>query len=158
MIKIRIIFFCYIPRNTLINKFIYFTYGTKDLLERRCKNLQRKIRLELDGSLVELPELESVILLNISSWGGGVKLLHDSVQQNVDDGLLEVVGVTSSFHIGQLMMGLSKPIFLGQARVVKIHLLEHLPVQADGEPWLQHPAKIEIKWNSHAKLLQYCED
>lgn len=138
--------------NTFINKFIYFTFGTKDLWERRCKNLQTKIRLELDGENVCLPELESIVVLNIQSWGGGVRLVGEI--NRFDDSRMEILGLTSSFHIGQVMMGLSKPIFLGQASQVKLWLDEHLPMQIDGEPWLQPPSKVEIKWNSHAKLLQ----
>lgn len=105
----------------------------------------------------ELPELESIVLLNIPSWGGGIKLAIPSgedFEQKLDDGLIEVFGLTSSFHIGQVMIGLSKPIFLGQARQVKLVLDEHLPVQVDGEPWIQSPAQIQLDWNSHATLLK----
>ncbi|KAI2800162.1 hypothetical protein BLOT_014075 [Blomia tropicalis] len=143
--------------NTLINKFLYLTYGTKDLLDRRCKNLHTKIQLELDGVLQQLPELESIVLLNISSWGGGVKLSIPTdeyrFKQRPDDQLIEVFGLTSSFHIGQVMVGISSPIFLGQAKSVRLTLVEHLPVQVDGEPWLQSPAQIEINWNSYATVL-----
>ena len=143
----------------MINKFIYFTYGTKDLLEHRCANLHTKVHLELDGIPQQLPELESIVLMNIPSWGGGVTLsiptdYHRNYEQKFDDGLIEVFGLTSSFHIGQVMIGLSKPIFLGQARSVKLQLIEHLPVQVDGEPWIQSPASIKVSWNSHAILLK----
>lgn len=141
----------------MINKFLYLTYGTKDLLDRRCKNLHTKIQLELDGVLQQLPELESIVLLNISSWGGGVKLSIPTdeyrFKQRPDDQLIEVFGLTSSFHIGQVMVGISSPIFLGQAKSVRLTLVEHLPVQVDGEPWLQSPAQIEINWNSYATVL-----
>lgn len=137
--------------NTFINKFIYFTYGTKDLWERRCKHMNTKIHLEIEGNVIQLPELESIVFLNISSWGGGVKM----VQKNrFDDCKIEVLGLTSTFHIGQVMLGLSKPLFLGEGSHVKIRLNEHLPVQVDGEPWLQSPCQIDISWNSYAKLLQ----
>ncbi|GFO12496.1 diacylglycerol kinase [Plakobranchus ocellatus] len=55
----------------LINKFCYFTYGTKDVLERECKHLHRRLKVELDGREIELPELEGVVILSIASWGGG---------------------------------------------------------------------------------------
>lgn len=48
-------------------------YGAKDILDRGCENLHKKIELYLDGELVKLPELEAVIILNIPSWGGGVQ-------------------------------------------------------------------------------------
>lgn len=37
-----------------------------------------------------------------------------------DDGLLEVFGVYSSFHIAQMQVSLSEPIRLGQARNVMV--------------------------------------
>lgn len=39
-----------------------------------CKDLHKYIDLYLDGKLVELPELESIVVLNIPSWGAGVDL------------------------------------------------------------------------------------
>lgn len=39
-----------------------------------CKNLEKKLDLYLDGRHVELPELESVVVMNISSWAAGVDL------------------------------------------------------------------------------------
>ncbi|XP_054161867.1 diacylglycerol kinase epsilon-like [Oppia nitens] len=146
----------YLFTNRFVNKFLYLTYGTKDLLERKCKNLNEKIILELDGKRIDLPELESIIILNIMSWGGGVdiwNLGNGAVKQKINDKKLEVLGVYSTFHIGQLMIGLSEPLRFGQAKEVKLILLERLPIQVDGEPWLQFPTTITITWNSFAKML-----
>lgn len=132
------------------------SYGTKDLLERKCKNLNEKITLEMDGKLIELPELESIIVLNIPSWGGGVdiwNLGNGGPKQVINDKKIEVLGVYSTFHIGQLMIGLSEPVRFGQAKEVRIKLKERLPIQVDGEPWLQFPTTITLKWNSWAKML-----
>ncbi len=54
-------------------QFWYFTYGTKDVLERECKNLQKKVKLEMDGKVINLPDIEGIVILNISSWGGGCR-------------------------------------------------------------------------------------
>jgi diacylglycerol kinase (ATP) len=135
---------------------LYLSYGTKDLLERRCKKLNEKIRLELDGQPIDLPELESIIVLNIQSWGGGVEIWNlgsGGPKQKINDKLLEVLGVYSTFHIGQLMIGLSEPLRFGQAKEVKIKLLERLPIQVDGEPWLQFPTTVSLSWNSRVKML-----
>lgn len=40
--------------------------------------------------------------------------------QSYNDGILEVVGVYSSFHIAQLQIGLSSPLVLGQAKTVDV--------------------------------------
>ena len=37
-----------------------------------------------------------------------------------DDGVLEVMAVTSAFHMASLQVGLSSPIRLGQASTVKV--------------------------------------
>lgn len=37
-----------------------------------------------------------------------------------NDGMLEVMGIYSSFHIAQLQVGLADPIKLGQAKIVKV--------------------------------------
>lgn len=154
-------------RSRIINKLLYFTFGTKDFLEgRKCSQLNERIVLEMDGNKIDLPELESIVLLNIPSWGGGANLWklglsteetdsegHRWSKQSFNDGLIEVVGLYSSFHIGQLMIGLSEPLRLGQAKKVTIHLLERLPVQVDGEPWLQNPSVIRVSWHSKATML-----
>ncbi|XP_043946398.1 diacylglycerol kinase epsilon isoform X2 [Protopterus annectens] len=58
----------------IINKAAYLFYGTKDCLVQECKDLSKKVQLELDGERVELPELEGIIVLNIAYWGGGCRL------------------------------------------------------------------------------------
>lgn len=99
--------------------------------------------------------------------------------QEIDDGKLEVVGLYSSFHIAQLQIGLSEPYYIGQGSEVKvlysvnffrfkeislkfviiifsskIILHEKLPIQADGEPWIQKPAEIKISFCNQAKVLK----
>ena len=38
----------------------------------------------------------------------------------IDDGLVEVFGIYSSFHIAQMQVGLADPYRIGQARRVKV--------------------------------------
>lgn len=154
--------------NRVLNKMLYLTFGTKDFLEgRKCSNLNERIILEMDGVKINLPELESVVILNIPSWGAGADLWNLSLDsdrrstndgtfwppQKINDHLVEVVGLYSSFHIGQLMIGLNEPLRIGQAKEVKITLLERLPIQVDGEPKLQYPSTINISWHSQASML-----
>lgn len=73
---------------------------------------------------------------------------------SISDGIVEVFGVVSSFHIAQLQVGLSKPVRLGQARRVKLRLHGTLPVQADGEPWMQSPCDISIGHCGQATMLR----
>lgn len=49
---------------------------------------------------------------------------NTKLPQSYHDGILEVVGIYSSFHIAQLQVGLSSPVRLGQAKVVEVSI-EH---------------------------------
>ena len=93
------------------------------------------------------------ITIGANIWSLGHNDGKDIPQQKIDDKLVEVVGIYSSFHIGQLMMGLSEPYRFGQAKSVKIQLLDQLPVQIDGEPWLQSPSNISVSWHSQVDML-----
>ena len=53
---------------------MYFIYGSRDVLEAECKNLHKRIELELDGVKIDLPQLEGVVVLNINSWCGGCQI------------------------------------------------------------------------------------
>lgn len=53
---------------------LYLCFGTQQVVTADCRNLEKRLELFLDGKLVVLPELESVVILNIPSWGAGVDL------------------------------------------------------------------------------------
>ena len=149
----------YVMSSRLINKLIYFSYGTKDLLERECKNLDQILELYLDDRQIKLPNIESVVVLNIPCWGGGVRpwelgVEHsDFPEPSISDKKLEVFCIYSSFHIAQMQVGLSEPHRLGQAEKVRIVLKGSAPMQTDGEPWEQHPADITITHHKQIPIL-----
>nr|CAD7588511.1 unnamed protein product [Timema genevievae] len=148
----------YFFSNRIFNKLLYLGYGTQQAMERGCRGLEERLELYLDDCQVDLPAIESVVVLNIPSWGAGV-CLWDMVEdpkppQSFNDGKLEVVALFSSFHIAQLQMGLSQPHVIGQASRVMIKLKAKTAVQVDGEPWNQHPAEIIISLHNQASMLQ----
>jgi diacylglycerol kinase (ATP) len=53
---------------------VYFKYGTIDTFVKECRELTKNIQLELDDKLIDLPELESIVVLNIPFWGSGCKV------------------------------------------------------------------------------------
>ena len=53
---------------------LYLTYGTQQVVERGFRDLDQRLELYLDGVRAELPSIESVVVLNIPSWGAGVHL------------------------------------------------------------------------------------
>jgi len=150
----------YLISSRIINKLIYFSYGTKDVLERQCQDLHKKLELFMDGVKVELPEVESVVVLNIPYWGAGVRPWtlgsgHAAFPHSpsISDRRLEVFCVYSSFHIAQMQVGLSEPHRVGQAKEVTIRLVESAPMQIDGEPWEQHPAEITLTHHGQVPML-----
>lgn len=62
----------------------------------------------------------------------------------MQDGMLDVVAVNGVVHLGQLQVGLSKPIKICQCREVTISTTKDLPMQVDGEPWGQQKCTIKI--------------
>jgi len=55
-----------------------------------------------------------------------------------------VVGISGLAHLAQIKAGLAKPIPLAQGRTIKIINHNRMPMQVDGEPWIQAPSVLEI--------------
>ncbi|CAI5455909.1 unnamed protein product [Caenorhabditis angaria] len=151
-----------IPRamsSRLLNKLLFFTFGTKDVFERVCKGLNKRLDLYLDDVLIELPDIEGLIFLNIPYWGAGVKPwsnYNETHRQDCDDEMIEVFAVTSSFHIAQMQVGLAKPICIGQAKNAKLVLRGNnpFPMQSDGEAWVQTAGTILITHKCKTAMLR----
>ncbi|XP_045690128.1 diacylglycerol kinase theta [Phyllostomus hastatus] len=129
------------------NKGVYVRVGLQKMSHSR--SLHREIRLQVEQQEVELPSIEGLIFINIPSWGSGADLWgpdNDSrfEKPQMDDGLLEVVGVTGVMHMGQVQGGLRSGIRIAQGAYFRVTLLKATPVQVDGEPWVQAPGHIII--------------
>ncbi|XP_077380337.1 diacylglycerol kinase epsilon [Festucalex cinctus] len=148
----------------IINKAVYFLYGTKDCLVQECKDLDKRIELELDGERIALPSLEGIIVCNIGYWGGGCRLWEGMGDEpcaptRLDDGLLEVMGVFGSFHCAQIQVKLANPVRLGQAHTVRLLLKSStMPMQVDGEPWAQGPCAVTITHKTQALMLYHSSE
>ncbi len=51
-------------------------------------------------------------------------------------------------------VGLSEPHRLGQASDVRICLFEKVPIQIDGEPWVQYPTEIHVSLHKQVPVLK----
>ncbi|XP_017764691.1 PREDICTED: diacylglycerol kinase theta isoform X6 [Eufriesea mexicana] len=138
-------------KSRLHNKGVYVSMSIRKMVKRKlCKDLHKEIRLEVDGKLVELPQVEGIIILNILSWGSGANPWGPDSKEdqfctpNHGDGMLEVVGVTGIMHLGQIQSGLRTAMRIAQGGHIKIHLHSDIPVQVDGEPWVQSPGDIVV--------------
>ncbi|VDM30824.1 unnamed protein product [Hydatigera taeniaeformis] len=139
------------------NKSVYFKIGLRKMVNRStCRDLQKKVVVEADGKVLDLPSLEGIVVLNILSWGGGANpwgLDKDETfaRPTHYDGLLEVVGICGVLHMGQIYSGFRSGIRLAQAAHVrlsdiwlKIILKSELPIQVDGEPFVQPPGQLTV--------------
>ncbi|XP_062964684.1 diacylglycerol kinase theta isoform X2 [Cynocephalus volans] len=129
------------------NKGVYVRVGLQKISHSR--SLHKEVRLQVGQQEVELPSIEGLIFINIPSWGSGADLWGSESDLRfkkpcMDDGLLEVVGVTGVMHMGQVQGGLRSGIRIAQGSYFRVTLLKATPVQVDGEPWVQAPGHMII--------------
>ncbi|XP_072231927.1 diacylglycerol kinase delta isoform X2 [Leuresthes tenuis] len=143
------------------NMMWYGVLGTKELLQKTYKNLEQRVQLECDGVPMSLPSLQGLAVLNIPSYAGGINFWGGTKEDNnfgapsFDDKKLEVVAV-----FGSMQMAVSRVINLqhhriAQCRQVKITIQgeEGVPVQVDGEAWIQPPGIVKIVHKNRAQML-----
>ncbi|XP_069473981.1 diacylglycerol kinase delta isoform X2 [Ambystoma mexicanum] len=148
-------------RSRTKNRMWYGVLGTKELLHRTYKNLEQKVLLECDGRTIPLPSLQGIAVLNIPSYAGGTNFWGGTKEDDTftapsfDDKILEVVAV-----FGSMQMAVSRVIKLqhhriAQCRMVKITILgdDGVPVQVDGEAWIQPPGFIRIIHKNRTQTL-----
>uniref|UniRef100_A0A8C5TD49 Diacylglycerol kinase n=1 Tax=Malurus cyaneus samueli TaxID=2593467 RepID=A0A8C5TD49_9PASS len=95
------------------NKGVYVKVGLQKISHTR--NLHKDIKLQVDQHEVELPSIEGLIFINIPSWGSGADLWGSESDNRfekprIDDGLLEVVGVTGVVHMVINSKKLTQPL------------------------------------------------
>ncbi|CAL5362360.1 unnamed protein product [Camellia sinensis] len=148
--------------NQFMNKVLYAREGAKTIMDRTFADLPWQIRVEVDGVEIEVPEdAEGVLVVNIGSYMGGVDLWQNEDEtydnfdpQSMHDKILEVVSISGTWHLGKLQVGLSRARRLTQGQSIKIQLFAALPVQIDGEPWLQQPCTLAISHHGQAFMLK----
>uniref|UniRef100_A0A8C8U7X5 Diacylglycerol kinase n=2 Tax=Peromyscus maniculatus bairdii TaxID=230844 RepID=A0A8C8U7X5_PERMB len=145
----------------LKNKIWYGLLGSKQLLRSSYRKLEERIHLECDGKAISLPNLQGIVVLNITSYAGGVnfwgrnRATAEYDAPAMDDGKLEVVAI-----FGSIQMAMSRLVNLQHHRIAQCHEVmitidgeEGIPVQVDGEAWIQRPGLIKIKYKNTAQML-----
>ncbi|KAJ3665035.1 hypothetical protein Zmor_000551 [Zophobas morio] len=142
----------------LRNKMFYGQMGGKDLLKRKWKGLADFVTLECDGKDLtpKLKELKvhAIVFLNIPSYGGGTRPWNRSMgtsEPSTDDGLIEVVGLTT-YQLPLLQAG-GHGTCITQCKSAKIVTSKTIPMQVDGEACKLNPSIITLSLLNKAPML-----
>jgi len=143
----------------LVNKWQYGKLGAKSMFNKN-RVLNDDLVVMADGKKVELKAgTKSLVISNLLSMGGGAcywgKGKSDSdlptwTPPELGDGKLELMSLDGMFHIMQKTIGLSTAHRLSQPREISIELKRKMPVQMDGEAWIQQPGKIIFRHKCQA--------
>ncbi|KAF8729015.1 hypothetical protein HU200_018326 [Digitaria exilis] len=145
-----------------LNKVLYAREGAKSIIDNTFVDLPWQVRLEVDGTEIDIPEdSEGVLIANIPSYMGGVDLWQNEGEdsenfdpQSIHDKMLEVVSITGTWHLGTLQVGLSRARRIAQGQSIKVQTFAPFPVQVDGEPWVQQPCSLKISHHRQAFMLR----
>ncbi|KAF0990391.1 hypothetical protein HZS_6685 [Henneguya salminicola] len=143
-----------------INKLYYGCLGAREFLTNSCRNLQNHILLECDGIPIKLPTIQAIAVLNIPSYMSGVNFWGphpgNFQPQSYNDGLLEVCLISGIEQMSvSRVFGGYRSNRIAQCRRIKITLIDfELPIQIDGEAWLQQPCVINISYKNSYIILK----
>uniref|UniRef100_A0A8C7GVR4 Diacylglycerol kinase n=1 Tax=Oncorhynchus kisutch TaxID=8019 RepID=A0A8C7GVR4_ONCKI len=151
--------------NEIINN--YFSIGVDASIAHRFHSMREKHPQKFNSSG---HSLEGLAVINIPSmhggsnlWGEAKKADRDNVSeeeppdvvtdhdvlkmssQDLSDKRIEVVGLEGAIEMGQIYSGLKRAGHrLAQTSQITIRTHKALPMQIDGEPWMQPPCTVSV--------------
>ncbi|KAF4522401.1 hypothetical protein B566_EDAN012984 [Ephemera danica] len=148
-------------RSRARNYMWYGVLGSREALKRSCRKLEQRLTLECDGQRIPLPSLQGIVVLNIPSFMGGTNFWGGSksdecfLAPSFDDRILEVVAVFGSVQMAASRILSAQSHRIAQCSSVQIGILgdEGVPIQVDGEAWVQPPGMIRIIHKNRMQML-----
>lgn len=144
------------------NLMFYGKASSATFLQRKARSVFRYATLKCDGvDLTEkLQETKPLCLLfvNIPSYGAGTSPWghpgkdSDFQPQRLDDGFIEVIGLTTGTLATTRVGGHGERI--AQCKEVVLVTSKSLPMQVDGEPCRLYPSRIRISRRNQANMVQ----
>jgi len=146
------------------NKWWYTYYGIRELFQP-MDTVAPYLELRVDGQLVKLPSsIRTLQFFNIHSSADGVDFFGISKRSNrtelqrfaqpcLHDGLLEVVGTEGVPHLLAIRSGMSHSRRIAQGKEITVTLTRPLPIQLDGEAWIQQPSTISISFRKTVSVV-----
>ncbi len=131
----------------------------------KITDLCSSITLMIDGTVIDIPKVQGIAILNLPSYGGGNRfwgqlklkeIMMGLKETNYNDKVLEVVGFENAVHLGSCVSRTSVPLKIAQGKVIIIMFKEDIAAQYDGEPYIQK--KGEIKISLHEQVNMYCRN
>eukprot|EP00123_Amoebidium_parasiticum_P011397 comp20688_c0_seq1/m.26928 comp20688_c0_seq1/g.26928 ORF comp20688_c0_seq1/g.26928 comp20688_c0_seq1/m.26928 type:complete len:746 (-) comp20688_c0_seq1:686-2923(-) len=135
------------------NKLFYGVEGGKQMLFKNdCKDFYKHVTLTCDNTdftkVLSENKLQGIVFLNISSYAGGTNpwgWKQGERPQAFDDGLIEVLGVSSVYQLAKQQVGIGQCVRICQCREAVVTTRRAFSMQIDGEPTLLVPSTITIR-------------
>eukprot|EP01086_Lenisia_limosa_P012692 TRINITY_DN41201_c0_g1_i1.p1 TRINITY_DN41201_c0_g1~~TRINITY_DN41201_c0_g1_i1.p1 ORF type:complete len:404 (-),score=99.44 TRINITY_DN41201_c0_g1_i1:253-1464(-) len=145
------------------NRMHYLKFSMATMTKTNIR-LDRTIELTCDGRKIPLPKCTGIIILNLPSHGGGANIWGKKLKKKdrerglgpslIDDTKFEVLAVKGLAQLGMSRSGTRYLDHIGQFSQMKITWnAGPIPVQVDGEPWLQEPTTIQMEHAGQVSML-----
>jgi len=147
----------------------YLWYGFKTYFSKLTP-LCTILTLEVDDKIVPLSRsTTAIVVINIPSymrgtdlWGNNRACCVDTTynKSSFDDGILEVVAIRGVFHQAMIKLHGARARRIAQGKQIKIKFIDSkakpkdFPIQIDGEPRMQEPENITIRYLNTVDMLQ----
>jgi len=147
--------------NRWLNRKYYGLMGFFDFVRNKCRRFAKDVKIFVDGEeLILPPRTKGIVLMNLKSYGGGSQVWFDDeldkfVPASISDGLFEVLAIKGPVQLGGVKSGIARPKKIAQGAQITIETSTKMPIQADGEPWIQEPCTVSVRRAPQSAYMLY---